>query len=106
GGRAAHESCQSSIQKNEEFILQLRQENKFLHKQLAEAKAGDEEILRRAFQDRGSEKHAFRDMSARDAMEKLDWMVLSKKKRLNAMKHTTQAYQQRLDELKMGRNLS
>lgn len=31
----------------------------------------------------------------------MDYKVLSKTKRLNALKHTTQTYQQRLDELKM-----
>lgn len=35
-----------------------------------------------------------------EALTTLDYRVLSKTKRLNALKHKTQTYQQRLDELK------
>ncbi|MEQ2181310.1 hypothetical protein GOODEAATRI_010190, partial [Goodea atripinnis] len=55
-----------TIKKNRESVLQMRQENKRLYRQLADANA-----------------------------------VLSKTKRVNALKHTTQTYQQRIDELNM-----
>ncbi|XP_058497291.1 coiled-coil domain-containing protein 151 [Solea solea] len=101
GDRTAYyESSQSSIKKNRESIHQLRQDNKRLHRKLAEAKAGDEHVIKVAFHNRGSEKHAFRNMSGKDAQTTLDQKVLSKMKQLNALKHSSQTYQQRLDELR------
>ncbi|XP_017272386.1 coiled-coil domain-containing protein 151 isoform X2 [Kryptolebias marmoratus] len=105
GDRAAfYESSQSTIKKNQESIRQLRQENKRLYKKLAEAKAGDEHVVGEAFHNRGLEKDAFRNMSGRAALATVDQKVLSKTKRLNALKHTTQTYQQRLAELKLEYN--
>ncbi|XP_022611339.1 coiled-coil domain-containing protein 151 [Seriola dumerili] len=102
GDRAAYyESSQSTIKKNRESILQLRQENKRLYRKLAEANAGDEHIIKVAFHNRGMEKDAYRNMSGKVALTTLDQRVLSKMKRLNALKHTTQTYQRRLEDLKM-----
>ncbi|GAA6220297.1 coiled-coil domain-containing protein 151 [Lates japonicus] len=102
GDRTAYyESSQSTIKKNSESIRQLRQENKRLYRKLAEANAGDEHIIKVAFHNRGLEKDAYRNMSGKAALTTLDQRVLSKKKRLNALKHTTQTYQQSLEELKM-----
>uniref|UniRef100_A0A3B4VBQ4 Coiled-coil domain containing 151 n=1 Tax=Seriola dumerili TaxID=41447 RepID=A0A3B4VBQ4_SERDU len=99
GDRAAYyESSQSTIKKNRESILQLRQENKRLYRKLAE---GDEHIIKVAFHNRGMEKDAYRNMSGKVALTTLDQRVLSKMKRLNALKHTTQTYQRRLEDLKM-----
>ncbi|XP_040003409.1 coiled-coil domain-containing protein 151 isoform X2 [Xiphias gladius] len=47
------------------------------------------------------EKDAYRTMSGKASLATLDHRVLSKMKRLNALKHTTQTYQRRLEELKM-----
>uniref|UniRef100_A0A3Q3IRA0 ODAD1 central coiled coil region domain-containing protein n=1 Tax=Monopterus albus TaxID=43700 RepID=A0A3Q3IRA0_MONAL len=102
GDRTAYyESSQSIMKKNRESILQLRQENKRLYKQLAEANVGDEHIIKVAFQNRGTEKDAYRNMSGKAALTTLDQRVLSKTKRLNALKHTTQTYQRCLEDLKM-----
>ncbi|KAG7214517.1 hypothetical protein INR49_023032, partial [Caranx melampygus] len=98
---AYYESSQSTIKKNRESIRQLRQDNKRLHRRLAQANAGDELIIKVAFHNRGAEKDAFRNMSGKEALTTLDQKVLSKMKRLNALKHTTHTYQQRLKELKM-----
>ncbi|XP_072239872.1 coiled-coil domain-containing protein 151 [Leuresthes tenuis] len=101
GDRTAHyESSQSTIKRNKESIRQLRQENKRLHSKLAEANAGDGHIIRAAFHNRGMEKDAYRNMSGKTAVVTLDQKVLAKTKRLNALKHTTQTYHRRLDELK------
>uniref|UniRef100_A0A3P8W778 Outer dynein arm docking complex subunit 3 n=1 Tax=Cynoglossus semilaevis TaxID=244447 RepID=A0A3P8W778_CYNSE len=101
GDRTAYyESSQLTIKKNKESIQQLRQENKKLHRKLANAKAGDEHIIKAAFQNRGSEKHAFRNMSGKVALNTMDQKVLSKVKRLNALKHTSHSYQQRVEELR------
>ncbi|XP_042340178.1 coiled-coil domain-containing protein 151 [Plectropomus leopardus] len=102
GDRTAYyESSQSTIRKNTESIRQLRQDNKRLCRKLAEANAGDDNIIKVAFQNRGSEKEAFRNMSGKAALTTLDQKVLSKTKRLNALKHTSQTLQRRLEELNL-----
>uniref|UniRef100_A0A665VQZ3 ODAD1 central coiled coil region domain-containing protein n=1 Tax=Echeneis naucrates TaxID=173247 RepID=A0A665VQZ3_ECHNA len=99
GDRAAHhESSQAAMKKNREAILQLRQENKRLYRKLAQANAGDEHIIKAAFHNRGLEKDVYRNMSGKMALTTLDQKALSKMKRLNALKHTTQTYEQRLEE--------
>ncbi|XP_041723424.1 coiled-coil domain-containing protein 151 isoform X1 [Coregonus clupeaformis] len=100
GDRSAYyEISQSSIKKNRDSILQLRQENKRLHKKLADALAGDEHVIKEAFQSRGNEKAAFRNMSGKAALKVLDQKVCDKMKKLNALKHTTQTYRRRLEDL-------
>ncbi|KAL7403661.1 hypothetical protein ABVT39_003417 [Epinephelus coioides] len=100
GDRTAYyESSQSTIKKNTETIRQLRQDNKRLCRKLAEANAGDDNIIKVAFHNRGTEKDAFRNMSGKAALTTLDQRVLSKMKRLNALKHTTQTRKRRLEEL-------
>ncbi|XP_068445259.1 coiled-coil domain-containing protein 151 [Clinocottus analis] len=98
---AIYEIAQSTIKKNTEFIRQLRQENKGLCRKMAEVNAGDTNIIKAAFHSRGFEKDAYRNMSGKAALTTLDQKVLSKIKRLNAIKHTTQTQQRRLDVLKM-----
>ncbi|KAK5866439.1 hypothetical protein PBY51_020630 [Eleginops maclovinus] len=101
GDRTAYyESSQSTIKKNRETIRHLRQDNKRLCRKMAEVNAGDETIIKGAFQNRGLEKDGYRNMSGKAALTTLDQRVLSKTKRLNALKHNTQMYQRRLDELK------
>ncbi|XP_033997506.1 coiled-coil domain-containing protein 151-like [Trematomus bernacchii] len=101
GDRTAYyESSQSTIKKNRETIRQLRQDNKRLCRKMADVNAGDATIIKVAFQNRGLEKDAYRNMSGKAALTTLDQRVLSKTKRLNALKHTTQTLQCRLDELK------
>ncbi|XP_036805238.1 coiled-coil domain-containing protein 151 isoform X2 [Oncorhynchus mykiss] len=100
GDRSAYyEMSQSSIKKNRNSILQLRQENKRLHKKLANALAGDEQVIKEAFQSRGMEKAAFRNMSGKAALKVLDQKVCDKMKKLNALKHTTQTHRRRLEDL-------
>ncbi|KAL1005806.1 hypothetical protein UPYG_G00064210 [Umbra pygmaea] len=96
---AYYESSQSSIKKNKDFILHLRQENKRLHRKLADALAGDEHVIRDAFQSRGMETVAFRNMSGKAAVKVLDQKVCDKMKKLNALKHTRQTYRRRLEDL-------
>ncbi|XP_046899875.1 coiled-coil domain-containing protein 151 [Hypomesus transpacificus] len=102
GDRSAYyESSQSTIKKNRESILQLRQENKRLHKKLADTLAGDEQVIKDAFQSRGMETAAFRNMSGKTALTVLDQKVCDKRKRLNALKHTTQTCRRRLEGLQL-----
>uniref|UniRef100_A0A3P9APN5 ODAD1 central coiled coil region domain-containing protein n=1 Tax=Esox lucius TaxID=8010 RepID=A0A3P9APN5_ESOLU len=95
---AYYESAESSIKKNRDSILKLRQENKRLHKKLAD---GDEHVIKDAFQSRGMEKAAFRNMSGKVALKVLDQKVCDKMKKLNALKHKTQTFRRRLDDLQM-----
>nr|XP_029136905.1 coiled-coil domain-containing protein 151 isoform X2 [Labrus bergylta] len=100
GDRTAYyESSQSTMERNRESIHQLRQDNQLLYTKLAQANAGDENVIKVAFQNRGLEKEIFRNKSGKAALTTLDRSVLSKMKRLNALKHTTQTKQRRLEEL-------
>ncbi|XP_069022060.1 coiled-coil domain-containing protein 151 isoform X1 [Embiotoca jacksoni] len=102
GDRTAYyESSQTTMKNNRESIRQLRQETKKLYKNLYEANAGDEDIIKTAFHDRGLEKDVYRNMSGKAALTTLDQRVLSRAKRLNALKHTTQTHQRHLRELKI-----
>ncbi|CAL8238761.1 unnamed protein product [Lota lota] len=102
GDRTAYyESSQATINKNRESILLLRQENKRLHRKLADALAGDEHVIKEAFHDRGSEKDAYRKMSGKTALTVLDQKVLLKIKRLNVLRHATKTSRDRLGELQL-----
>ncbi|PWA16821.1 hypothetical protein CCH79_00012779 [Gambusia affinis] len=71
-GTAFYERSQSVIKKNHEIILQLRPANQKLHKELAQK-----------------------------AASKLGQELLFRRRRLDALTHTTLNYQQRLDELRI-----
>ncbi|KAF7706061.1 outer dynein arm-docking complex subunit 3-like isoform X1 [Silurus meridionalis] len=103
--RTQFESSQSIIKKNREKILQLRHENKLLHRKLAETLAGDEQLIRDVFQSRSSEKASYRNMSGKEAVQVLDQKVCDKVKKLNALKHVTNKQHQRLVELNAEYNL-
>ncbi|XP_035034863.2 coiled-coil domain-containing protein 151 isoform X1 [Hippoglossus stenolepis] len=98
---AFYESSQSSIKENTENIRELRQDNKRLYRKLAEVHTGDDHVIKEAFHSRGMEKSAYRNMSGKAAVTTVEQSMLTKKKRLNALKHTTQTYQQRLEELRV-----
>ncbi|TRY92367.1 hypothetical protein DNTS_014101 [Danionella cerebrum] len=102
GDRSAYfESSQSAIKKNRETILRLRQENKNFHKKLAE---GEEQVIKEVCQGHGIEKASFRNMPMKAARTVLEKQMCDKTKKLNAMKHTTQKQQQRLEDLKLQYN--
>ncbi|XP_065150077.1 coiled-coil domain-containing protein 151 isoform X2 [Paramisgurnus dabryanus] len=102
GDRNAYfEISQSAIKKNRETIIQLRQDNKDLHKKLARSLAGDEQIIKEAFQNHGVERAAFGNMSGKAARTVLDQKVCDKMKKLNALKHNTQTHRRRLEDLKL-----
>uniref|UniRef100_A0A668AJE2 Outer dynein arm docking complex subunit 3 n=1 Tax=Myripristis murdjan TaxID=586833 RepID=A0A668AJE2_9TELE len=93
---ASYEKKESTIKKSRETILQLREENKMLQRQVAE---GDEHAIKAAFNNRGMEESAYRNLSGKTALTVLEQLVLTNKKRLNAIKHTTQTYRQQLKGL-------
>ncbi|XP_053713076.1 outer dynein arm-docking complex subunit 3-like [Synchiropus splendidus] len=74
---AEYESSQAAMKKNRDLIRQLREDNRTLHRRLADVVA---------------DKESNSEAQQRKAMEKT--------KCLNAMKHTTLTYQRQLEELK------
>ncbi|KAA0713375.1 Coiled-coil domain-containing protein 151 [Triplophysa tibetana] len=95
------ESSQTAIKTNRDTVIHLRQENKDLHKKLAKSLAGDEQVIREAFQSYGVERAAFSNMSGKAAQTVLDQKLCDKMKKLNALKHTTQTHRRHLDKLKL-----
>ncbi|KAM3925439.1 outer dynein arm-docking complex subunit 3 [Leptodactylus fuscus] len=99
--KAYQESATSTIQKNWETIQFLRQENKKLHKKLADALAGDEKVIKEAFQSNVVERAAMRSKSGQVAVQLMDQKLCDKIKRLNALHHQTEVRRKRLEELQM-----
>nr|XP_057933153.1 coiled-coil domain-containing protein 151 isoform X1 [Doryrhamphus excisus] len=97
---AYYESSHSALEKNRQAILQLREENRELQKRVTDAEAGEQQLVQAALHGRGAEKDTGSQMSGKDALAKLEHRVASKMKRLNALRHTTQTQQRRLDDLK------
>nr|XP_023647623.1 coiled-coil domain-containing protein 151 isoform X1 [Paramormyrops kingsleyae] len=102
GDRCAYyESSQEAMKRNKAAILRLRHENKGLRRRLADAHAGDEQVTKDAFQNRGTEKAAFRYKSGREAVQILDQKVSDKTKKLNALKHRTESRRCHLEGLQL-----
>ncbi|XP_078540313.1 outer dynein arm-docking complex subunit 3 isoform X1 [Lissotriton helveticus] len=99
--KAFYESSQWTIKKNKEAILSLRQDNKKLHRKLAEILAGDEKVIKEAFHNRVVEMAAMRNKNGQAAIEIVDQKLCDKLKRLNALKHQTEIRKKRLEEVKL-----
>ncbi|KAG8585186.1 hypothetical protein GDO81_004913 [Engystomops pustulosus] len=99
--KAYQESASTTILKNWESIQFLRQENKKLHKKLADALAGDEKVIKEAFHSHVVERAAMRSKSGQAAVQLMDQKLCDKIKRLNALHHQTEVRKKRLDELQM-----
>ncbi|XP_069460330.1 outer dynein arm-docking complex subunit 3 isoform X2 [Ambystoma mexicanum] len=99
--KAFYESSQWTIKKNKDAILSLRQDNKKLHRKLADILAGDEKVIKEAFHNRAVEKAAMRNKNGQAAIEIVDQKVCDKLKRLNALKHQTEQRKKRLEEVKL-----
>ncbi|XP_039269652.1 outer dynein arm-docking complex subunit 3-like [Styela clava] len=97
--KAYYESSQWSIKKNREIIARMRQENKTLHKTLADLLAGDDKVIDEAFEGRHVERAALRNKSGKTAIMIIDQKVCDSKKRLNALKSTSEARKRKLNEL-------
>ncbi|CAK8674702.1 outer dynein arm-docking complex subunit 3-like [Clavelina lepadiformis] len=98
--KAYYESSQWSIKKNRDIIGRMRQENKSLHKSLANVLAGDDRVIDQAFQGRHVERAALRNKTGKMAISVVDQKVCDNKKRLNALRATTDSYRKKVDELK------
>ncbi|XP_072255622.1 outer dynein arm-docking complex subunit 3 isoform X2 [Pyxicephalus adspersus] len=97
--KAYEESSSSVIHKNWETIQFLRQENKKMHKKLADVLAGDEKVIKEAFHSHSVERAAMRNKSGHAAIQIMDQKLCDKIKRLNALHHQTEVRRKRLEEL-------
>ncbi|XP_040202460.1 outer dynein arm-docking complex subunit 3 isoform X2 [Rana temporaria] len=97
--KAYEESSSAQIQKNLETIQFLRQENKKMHKKLADVLAGDEKVIKEVFQSHSVERAAMRNKSGHAAIEVMDQKLCDKFKRLNALHHQTEVRKKRLEQL-------
>ncbi|KAM4677821.1 outer dynein arm-docking complex subunit 3 isoform 2-T2 [Discoglossus pictus] len=97
--KAFFERSEWTLKKNKDTILWLRQENKKLHRKLADVLAGDEKVIKEAFQSRSVERSAMRNKSGQAAIQIMDQKLCDKIKRLNALRHQTEVRRIRLEEL-------
>uniref|UniRef100_A0A087Y309 ODAD1 central coiled coil region domain-containing protein n=1 Tax=Poecilia formosa TaxID=48698 RepID=A0A087Y309_POEFO len=99
-GTAFYERSQSVIKKNHEIILQLRPANQKLHKELAQ-NYNVSHLISVLFTNQYRELSKHLEKVAKKAISKLGQELLFRRRRLDALAHTTLKYQQRLDELRM-----
>ncbi|XP_066449755.1 outer dynein arm-docking complex subunit 3 isoform X2 [Eleutherodactylus coqui] len=97
--KAYQESATATIQKNWETIQFLRQENKKLHRKLADALSGDEKVIKEAFHSNVVERAAMRSKSGQAAVQVMDQKLCDKIKRLNSLLHQTEVRRKRMEEL-------
>ncbi|XP_063787294.1 outer dynein arm-docking complex subunit 3 isoform X2 [Pseudophryne corroboree] len=100
--KAYQEGSGVTVQKNWENIQFLRQENKKLHRKLADLLAGDEKVIKEAFQSHAVERAAMKSKSGQAAIQLMDQKLCDKVKRLNALRHQTDVRRRRLGELQTG----
>ncbi|XP_053572012.1 outer dynein arm-docking complex subunit 3 [Bombina bombina] len=97
--KAYYESSQWTIKKNKDTILRLRQDNKNLHRKLSDVLAGDEKVIKEAFQSRTTEKAAMRNKSGQAAIQLMDQKLCDKIKHLNALRHQTELKRKCLEDM-------
>ncbi|XP_018429137.1 PREDICTED: coiled-coil domain-containing protein 151-like, partial [Nanorana parkeri] len=97
--KAYEENTSSQVQKNWETIQFLRHEDKKLHKKLADVLAGDEKVIKEAFQSHSVERACMRNKSGRAAIQLMDQKLCDKIKNLNAWRHQTEVRKKRLELL-------
>uniref|UniRef100_A0A096MA88 ODAD1 central coiled coil region domain-containing protein n=1 Tax=Poecilia formosa TaxID=48698 RepID=A0A096MA88_POEFO len=98
-GTAFYERSQSVIKKNHEIILQLRPANQKLHKELAQVILSLRCILFISLKHKFTCSFHYPELQSQKAISKLGQELLFRRRRLDALAHTTLKYQQRLDEL-------
>ncbi|XP_041444829.1 outer dynein arm-docking complex subunit 3 isoform X2 [Xenopus laevis] len=97
--KAYVERSQSDVEKNEDKIQRLRQDNKKLHKKLSDMLAGDEKVIKEAFQQHSAEKAAMKNKSGQAAIELMDQKLCDKMKCLNALHHQTEKKRKHLEDM-------
>ncbi|XP_013920575.1 PREDICTED: coiled-coil domain-containing protein 151 [Thamnophis sirtalis] len=97
--KAFYENSQWNIKKNKESILRLRQENKKLHQRLADLLAGEEKVIKAAFQEHPNEQGAVKNKSGEGAIQIINHRLCEKINQLNNLKHQVEMRKLRLEEL-------
>ncbi|XP_077457389.1 outer dynein arm-docking complex subunit 3-like isoform X1 [Stigmatopora argus] len=97
---ASYESSRSALERNQQHILRLQEENRDLKKRVSDADADEQQFIQSALHGRGMEKDTGPSVSGKGALSKLEHRVASKMKRLNALRHSTLTHQRRLEDLK------
>ncbi|XP_053152488.1 outer dynein arm-docking complex subunit 3 [Hemicordylus capensis] len=99
--KAFYENSQWNIKKNRESILQLRKENKKLHQKLADVLAGEEKVIKAAFQDHPVEQGSVKNKTGEGAIQIINHRLCEKINQLNNLKHQVEMRKRRLDELQL-----
>ncbi|XP_054842241.1 outer dynein arm-docking complex subunit 3-like [Eublepharis macularius] len=99
--KAFFENSQWNIKKNRESILQLRQKNKKLHQKLADLLAGEEKVIKAAFQKHASEQGSMKNKSGEGAIQVISHRLCEKINQLNNLKHQGEVRKHRLEELQL-----
>ncbi|KAL7988356.1 hypothetical protein Chor_007275 [Crotalus horridus] len=97
--KAFYENSQWNIKKNKESILRLRQENKKLHQRLADLLAGEEKVIKAAFQEHPTEQGAVKNKTGEGAVQIINHRLCEKINQLNNLKHQVEMRKLRLEEL-------
>lgn len=97
--KAYYENAEWRIEKNHEQIVQLRKENKELHKLKADRNSADEHVVATGLADHPKEKNALRNKPGPVAVNIMDEKVRDRVNVLNNLKHITRKNQKRMEEL-------
>ncbi|XP_003216871.1 outer dynein arm-docking complex subunit 3 [Anolis carolinensis] len=99
--KASSENSQWEINKNNDLILKLRQENKKMHQTLADAFAGEEEVINAAFQEHQVEQGAVKNKTGEGAILIVDHRLCETVNQLNQLKYQVEMRKQHLEELQL-----
>ncbi|XP_061496320.1 outer dynein arm-docking complex subunit 3 isoform X2 [Rhineura floridana] len=96
--KAFYENSQWNIKKNKESILRLRQDNKKLHQKLADLLAGEEKVIKAAFQEHPAEQGSVKNKTGEGAIQIINHRLCEKINQLNNLKHQVEMRKRRLEE--------
>uniref|UniRef100_A0A8D0B832 ODAD1 central coiled coil region domain-containing protein n=1 Tax=Salvator merianae TaxID=96440 RepID=A0A8D0B832_SALMN len=99
--KAFYENSQWNIKKNKDSISQLRQENKKLHQKLADLLAGEEKVIKAAFQGHPAEQGSVKNKTGEGAIQIINHRLCEKINQLNNLKHQVEIRKRRLEELQL-----
>ncbi|XP_077186056.1 outer dynein arm-docking complex subunit 3 [Paroedura picta] len=99
--KAFYENSQRTLRKNQESIARLRRDNKKLHQRLADLLAGEEKVIKAAFQGHASEQGSVKNKSGEGAIQIINHRLCEKINQLNNLKHEVEVRKRRLEELQL-----
>ncbi|KAH0628707.1 hypothetical protein JD844_010136 [Phrynosoma platyrhinos] len=99
--KAFYENSQWNIKKNKDLIFKLRQENKKLHQRLADAFAGEEKVIKAAFQEHPVEQGSVKNKTGEGAIQIIDHRLRETINQLNNLKYQVEMRKRHLEELQI-----